>query len=196
MGTTNTMGIPYPESTDAVANGATAMENLATTVDNKTGLVLVKTQVIGNGVSSIPVTDAFSALFDNYKIIVSGGVGNTVQLVGLHMGGTTPASGYFSSRNINTASNGTPSGNGINNSGSWSYAGQASTNCINLNLDLINPFANKFTLYNGSFILDSGAASEFGVTTGLLNNTTSFSGFTLTASNLTGGTIRVYGYRK
>ena len=179
--------MPVPDFSPGEVLTAAAMDSI--------GLWLVKSQTIGAGVSSIPVTDCFSASYDNYKIIVSGGVGSSVQLVGMHLGTSTPASGYFSSRNINTASNGTPSGNGINNTGSWSYAGQASTNCINLNLDLVNPFASKFTLYNGSFILDSGANSEFGVTTGLLNNTTSYTAFTLTASSLTGGTIRVYGYR-
>ena len=151
---------------------------------------------IGTGNTSLAISNAFSAVYDNYKIVVSGGVGSTVQLIGMYLGTSAPASGYFSSRTINTANNGTPSGNGINNTGSWSYAGQASTNCINLNMDLISPFATKFTMYNGSFILDSGASSEFGVTTGLVNNTTSFTAFTLVPSNnLTGGTVRVYGYR-
>ena len=41
------------------------------------GLTLVKAQTIGTTVSSVTVTDAFSATFDNYKIIISDGVGST-----------------------------------------------------------------------------------------------------------------------
>lgn len=174
---------------------AWVMPNKPTT--NPDGLELVKTQTIGSAATNIPVSDAFSSTYDNYKIIVSGGVGSTVQLVGMYLGTSAPSSGYWSGRIINTANNGTPTGNGINNGGAWSYAGQASTNFINLNMDVINPFANKFTVYNGSFVLDNGGNSEFGTTTGMVNNTTSYTAFTLVPSaNLTGGMISVYGYRK
>ena len=38
---------------------------------NAVGLWLVKTQTIGSGVGSVAVTGAFSADYDNYKIIVT-----------------------------------------------------------------------------------------------------------------------------
>lgn len=151
---------------------------------------------IGTANTTISVNNAFSALYDNYKIVVSGGVGSTLQLINLYMGTTVQTSGYWSGRIINTPNNGTPTGNGVNNGGAWVYAGQASNNFINVNVDLVNPFASKFTLISGNFILDSGGNSEFGTQSGMLNNTTSYTSFTLGASaNLTGGTIRVYGYR-
>jgi len=40
------------------------------------GLTLVKSQTIGSAVSSVEVTGAFSATYDNYKVIVIGGVGS------------------------------------------------------------------------------------------------------------------------
>jgi hypothetical protein len=151
---------------------------------------------IGTNNTNIAINNAFSAGYNNYKIIVSGGVGSTVQLIGMYLGTSAPASQYWSGRIINTANNGTPTGNGINNGGAWSYAGQASTNLIHLNMDLINPFETKFTHYHGAFLLDNGGGSEFGTSTGMVSNTTSFTSFTLVPSaNLTGGTIRVYGYR-
>ena len=42
---------------------------------NAIGLWLVKSQTVGTGVSSVTVSNAFSADFDNYRIIYSGGVG-------------------------------------------------------------------------------------------------------------------------
>ena len=66
MGTTPKMGIPYPESTDPVANGAQNMEDLATTVDDKTGLVR-----IAGGAHSGPllsINNVFSSDFSNYLL--------------------------------------------------------------------------------------------------------------------------------
>lgn len=145
--------------------------------------------------STVQVTSAFSATYENYKIIVSGGVGSGVQNIGMYLGTSAPASGYFSNRIKNAPNNGTVGGNGLNNQSSWGYAAQAGTNFINLNMDVMSPFAAKYTIYNGLYLLDNGADSEIGTTAGFLNNTTSYTAFTLTPSGtLTGGTVYVYGY--
>jgi hypothetical protein len=163
---------------------------------NPTGLELVKTQTLGSGVGTTSVTDVFSSNYDNYKIVISGGVASGTILINLHMGTTLPANGYFSSRIINAPNNGTPTGNGINNATVWSYAGQASSNLVNMNVDLFSPFLPRYTAYNGSYILDAGAGSEIGISQGFVANTTSFTAFTIVPSGtITGATIRVYGYR-
>jgi len=56
------MGFPY-SSGDVLK---------ASDLNASSGLVLVKTQTIAGGVSSVTVPDAFSSTFDNYKVIVSG----------------------------------------------------------------------------------------------------------------------------
>jgi hypothetical protein len=184
----------------AVSTPTTAGQILTSAYVNNninSGTVFIKSQTIGVGVGSTTVTGAFSAEYDNYKIVINGGVGSTIQNIGMYMGGSAPASGYFSSRILNLPNSGTPIGNGINNTGLWSYAGQASTNVINMNLELFNPFLAKYTLYNGSYILEQGANSELGTSAGLLNNTTSYTSFTIVPSGtLTGGVITVYGYRE
>ena len=45
----------------------------AADLNESSGLVLVKTQTVGSGVSSVTVTGAFSATFDNYLITDNGG---------------------------------------------------------------------------------------------------------------------------
>jgi hypothetical protein len=40
---------------------------------NAVGLWLVKTQTVGSAVPDVTVTDAFSADYDNYKILYTGG---------------------------------------------------------------------------------------------------------------------------
>ena len=57
-----------------VTGGATVSGDLAVTgnvTSANQGLILVKTQTIGSAVSSVTVSDAFSADYDNYKIIIS-----------------------------------------------------------------------------------------------------------------------------
>lgn len=68
-GTTTKMVIPYPESTDFVADGATAMENLADAVDDNTGLVRIQTGTFANPASAVSFDNAFSSSFDNYRIV-------------------------------------------------------------------------------------------------------------------------------
>lgn len=71
MGTTSNMSIPYPESSDYVADGATAMENIATQVDSKTGLVFISQNSIGaSTVPSYTVSNCFSSSFDFYYVTI------------------------------------------------------------------------------------------------------------------------------
>ena len=78
--TTPNYSWPVPTSTDLVKDGASAIEALGDAIDATVyglnpGLVLIKTETIGTTVSSVTVTSAFSATYDNYKIIVAGGSG-------------------------------------------------------------------------------------------------------------------------
>lgn len=68
MPTTSKMGISYPSSSDLVKDGATNMGTIATTVDSKTGLVLLKTYSF-SAVSSLSFdANTFTSTFDNYVI--------------------------------------------------------------------------------------------------------------------------------
>ena len=68
MPNTPKMTIPYPSSTDLVKDGATAMQNLATAVDNKSGLVLLNTTSF-SAVSSVSLpANTFTSTYNNYEI--------------------------------------------------------------------------------------------------------------------------------
>ena len=155
------------------------------------GLQLVKSQTIGTAVSSITVTAAFSATYDAYKIIVTGGAGSTAAGLAIQMGATT--TGYYGTYIYSPFSGTTVAGFNNNNGALWDSVGASTADGCRLNIDLLNPFLAKRTSYSGAIQNDGTNA---GPVTGYLNNTTSYTAFTLSTSagTLTGGTIRVYGY--
>lgn len=175
---------------------ATAVPDLTSyQVKAETGLQLVKTQTIGTGVSSVTVTDAFSATYDNYKIVVNGGVASTGAYITLQLGATT--SGYYASRIGATYGTGAQFSTTDSNGAKFTKPGDASTNGINLNLEVTTPFASKYTFVGGTFA-DSNTTGGAGVYSGVLTNTLSYTDFTIAPNpgTITGGTIYVYGYAK
>ena len=78
MGTTTNNGWTYPESTDLVKDGATAIETLADDIDTTLGVYatpgLVKLQTVTfSAVSSQTFNDVFSATYDNYLVVCNFG---------------------------------------------------------------------------------------------------------------------------
>ena len=73
---------------------------------NGVGLWLVKTQTIGTGVSSVTVTGAFSADYDNYVITVTGGTASANGSVRLQMntstGSTYSMAGTYGNFGVNS----------------------------------------------------------------------------------------------
>jgi len=160
---------------------------------NAIGLWLVKSQAVGSGVSSVTVTGAFSADYDNYRIIYSGGVSSAaVTNLALKLGAS--ATGYYSSTFYAAVGSATVSNAGVNNGGSWTYGGLATTTSTSMDFDLMNPFLAKTTVFANGTYTDT---TTFGTTNGVHSVATSYADFTVTpgSGTLTGGTIRVYGYR-
>jgi hypothetical protein len=159
------------------------------------GLTLVKQQTIGSAVSSVTVTGAFSATYDNYLIQVNGGVASAgVDAALLTLGSTT--TGYYLSGYYMNYSSSTVNGFNVNNGASFN-ACYATTAGISGRIFLQNPFLSDETTLQSTLIqvLTGGSQANY---TGFLNNTTSYTAFTLTANaggNLTGGEIRVYGFQ-
>ena len=161
---------------------------------NAVGLWLVKTQTVGTGVASVSVSSAFSADYDNYKIIYSGGVGSTLQSLQVSLGAST--TGYSSIVNYALYSAvATPVSTGNNNASKWGFVGYASTNYTSMTFDLINPYAALYTTYGAAAW---AAVTVAGTSSGIHTVATSYTGFTITpdTGTFTGGTITVYGYRK
>jgi hypothetical protein len=163
---------------------------------NYQGLFHIKTQTIGSAVASVTVTGAFSSDFDNYKIVISGGAGSlTGATLNMTLGAT--ATGYYFGAiimNFDSASLTNLNGNNVT---SWSRAGVANPNTLNGEIELFNPNLAKRTHYNGRYVQTVTSGGNAVSSGGFLDNSTQYTAFTLTPSSgtITGGTIRVYGYR-
>lgn len=176
--------MPVPDFSPGEVLTAAAMDSI--------GLWLVKTQTIGTGVSSVTVTDAFSADYDNYKIVINGGVASSDVNGTLQLGASN--TGYYGTLIYTTYASGTYASATNNNNDKWYYAGYASTNSLQMCIDLLDPFATKHTKLVSSGWVALTASGNF---TGIHQVASSYTQFTWAPSSgtLTGGTIRVYGYR-
>jgi hypothetical protein len=164
---------------------------------NGVGLWLVKTVTVGTAVSSVPVTDAFSADFDYYKITYTNGVGSTSASMNLQLGATV--TGYVWAIVIGRYDNVGSLSGGNQNDTAWKNVGFTDADGNLFECEVTQPFQTKKTGFI-AWHWDSrfGGGTGFGSSGGHLRNTTSYTGFTLsvTSGTMTGGTIRVYGYRK
>ena len=156
------------------------------------GLVFLSATTIGTTVSSVTVTGAFSATYDNYLINVSGGAGTADTDLGLRLGST--ATGYYSgSQRVNFS--GTPSNSNDSNAAAWLQAGRVSGNYLSMNCTLFSPNLVDQTTFSSSWT-QASTGGQGANTNGFLNDTTQYTAFTLIPSTgtITGGIIRVYGY--
>ena len=152
------------------------------------GLVYVTSATIGTTVSSVAVASCFSSTYENYKIIVNGGVGSSLQAIRMIMTGST-ASYYQNLAYWNYA--GVATVLGVSAGANWTYIGE-SGDSNTINIDIMNPNLVKYTQFVGSYIGSVGGAIQ-----GYHAVATAYTGFTLSVGGtMTGGTITVYGYRK
>jgi hypothetical protein len=201
--TTPNYGWDVPTSSDYVKQGAVAIETLGDDIDATLwtalggaypGLRLVKKQTIGSGVTSVTVTNCFSATYENYLIKVSGGVasGNTEHWV--QLSGITGALDYFSTLQYNSYGSTTPLAGQANDS-KWIWCGNGNSTTLTAHVEITSPFLTKTKTYSSKYVgLFSGSLS--GSSSGFCTNTASATGFTWTINTgtMTGGTIYVYGY--
>lgn len=202
MATTTNYSWTTPDNTAYVKDGASAIRTLGSSVDTTLftalggaypGLRLIKKQTIGSGVSSVTVTDAFSATYENYFIKVTGGVGSGDLALNMTLGAT--ASGYYSvgtNQQYNTVVVGVSN---AFNASSWSSVVYGSTNALSGQIFLDMPQAAKRTVARWQA---TGTSTTYfrNDAQGFLNDNTQYTAFTLTTASgtVTGGTIYVYGY--
>jgi len=198
MATTTNYGFEIPDDTDLVKDGALAMRDLGQDVDTQLftalggdypGLRLVKKQTIGTAVSTVTVTDAFSATYDNYKIMISGGASSTTPQINLVLGAST--TGYYQSNQGIVFATGAANASSLNNAAFMRLA-VGSANGIYADTDFSGPFLAKHTYFQGARVFSTLA----NIHAGFHGVASSFTDFTITpdTGTLTGGTIYVYGY--
>jgi hypothetical protein len=198
--TTPNYGWDVPTSTDYVKDGATAIETLGDDIDATLytalggaypGLRLIKKQTIGSGVSSVSVTSAFSATYEAYKIVITGGTGsgNGADLQ-FKLGSST--TGYYYVLVYSLYTGGSVLSALGNNAATMALVGEVYTDGLSMNMEVNNPFLAKNTTVSAGLQRDTIAGRFEGVH----KVATSYTDFTITPNTgtLTGGTIYVYGY--
>jgi hypothetical protein len=193
MASTPNFAWPTPDDTDPVADGALDIRTLANAIDSQVfagGLVLVKRQTVGSGVTSVTVTDAFSSLYDNYLIVDSGGTSSVDGPYRLTFGAN--ATFYYWAFIYASFLGGAVNNSAGNAQTSWDFAGGSATR--NGLIEVNNPFLTTNTEIRSRVRY----GTVYGNNVGIHGVSSSFTSFTLTAGSgtMTGGTIRVYGYRK
>jgi hypothetical protein len=202
MATTTNYSWSTPDNTAYVKDGASSIRTLGSSVDTTLftalggaypGLRLVKKQTVGTGVASVTVTGAFSATYENYKIILIGGSASNNAAMVMTLGAT--ATGYYSGGVALQYGTTTVFGIQQANAANWSSIGRNSTGGNMISLDLYRPFESAQTGFTAS--ANDFVTGGFYITnSGYLANTTSYTAFTIApgTGTITGGTIYVYGY--
>jgi hypothetical protein len=163
-------------------------------IGGSSGLTLVKSQTIGTAVSSVTVTSAFSATYDNYFVTINGGVASTNNTLDLQLGSTT--TGYFYFGVYGNPTSATVAGDNGNNTANFRYVGSGDTSILSGQFTLQNPNLAKRTMIYATSNR-SGTGNINLVFNGSETSATQHTAFTLLVNTgtITGGTIRVYGYQ-
>ena len=158
---------------------------------NGVGLWLVKSQTVGTGVASVTVTGAFSADYDRYRITIDGIVASVGGDLRFTLGSAN--TGYYGVYNNQVYTGG--SAVFYSNNATSAYVGGLGTIAgeQSITFDISNPQKATRTAWYGQ-AYGNGYYFNFGYQ---LADTTQHTALTIapSAGTLTGGTIRVYGYR-
>jgi hypothetical protein len=181
--------MPVPDFSPGEVLTAGAMDSI--------GLWLVKTVTIGTGVSSVPVTSCFSSLYTNYRIVVDSVAGGTGSMA-MQLSGAT-GNTYLMGGTFFTFTSATVNGYGPPITNRWTDAFALETNTSSGVMDIFAPnLPRRTTATANSIKSGAGGATEAHYFMNFLETSTAqHTGFTITpiSGTLTGGTIRVYGYR-
>lgn len=198
MPTTTKMGIVYPSSSDLVKDGATAMGTIATTVDAKSGLILLNT-ISFSAVSSQTIT-GLNTNYNNFRIVFKfTGASVIEQVISLRMslnGSAANGSDYTfrgtsltTGVNLSTGSNATSWFIGVNSNNA-----PANFGCV---LDLIAASQTTRTNIHSFSNGFDNSQNRIITTHGVHNVATSYNEVVLFADtgNFT-GEASLYGYNK
>jgi hypothetical protein len=175
------------------AQNPQGLELITTATCTSGGTTVNGVTTVGSTVSSVTITNAFSATYDNYLIQISSvfsNHGSRLYMRGNGSTGTTHAGVWFYTATGSSTINGATGG-----SSSYFDIGLVSnTGRTELLVDVFNPFAASIatrmtTRFSGHEYGGGGSGRD--------SNAASSTSFDLLpgTGTMTGGTIRVYGYR-
>jgi len=198
--TTTNYGFDIPQSTDLVKDGATAIATLGQDIDTamntalgtkKAGMVLLNTTSF-SGVSSQSFNDVFSATYDHYKVVLRTTAIDTQIFFRLRVAGADASAANYDRTQILGAT-GTFAFSRADNQTSAAFSLGGATDHAMTVAEINSPFAATQTLMLAECLGDDQALLTLGTRHYL---TTSYTGFTIFATNNFTGTLSVYGYNK
>ena len=162
---------------------------------NAVGLWLVKTDTITSG-SSKEITSVFSSNYRDYLIVIdnfvaSAGVGLSLRI------GTNALNYYWGGITVNYATNAVVGENGNNTTSFNTGAVADTTGAAGTTVNVLRPFLTTRTNYNASGIDSRTGGAGCRNYSGFLNDTTSYTSFTLliAGATFTSCNVAVYGYK-
>jgi hypothetical protein len=163
---------------------------------NAIGLWKISTTNVGTGVSSVNISNQFSADYYRYKIVYQGGFfsASGANLYLQYFGNGT---NYFSAVIYQTATAYTILNTGLAGAAIAMVGITGNTSNSQYNIELTSPLASTWKVGESSFTAGDNANSYCGSTRFWNTNSTTSTGFSLYPSSgtMTGGTITVYGYK-
>jgi hypothetical protein len=160
---------------------------------NAVGLWLVKTVTIGAGVTSVPVNDCFPSDFSHFKIVIDNTDTNSTASHDIQLQGITTST-YLSGGNFMSWAATSITGYGPTFNTTWIVSANVTAGTATLiHMDIWNPNNTRRKFMSGTAMAGNG---HF-FTNHLCTSSTVATGFDLgkSGNTMTGGTIRVYGYR-
>jgi hypothetical protein len=165
------------------------------------GLVYVKGQTIGNGVSSQLISGCFNSTYDAYRVVISNmtmsnTTGGSFIYAKMH-DGTNPASSAYNYAipRVDLA-NGAVSATYGRSQTTGVVVGSGTGDRFGTSFDVINPFVIYHTIFAG-LTISNDTNGYAGAGSGMHQASTSYTSLQIIPSigTITGGTIIVYGYR-
>lgn len=162
---------------------------------NAIGLWKISSTTVGSGVSSVNISNAFSSDYSRYKIVVQGVVFSASAAnayLQLFFNGTN----YYSAVNYQQAASYAVGSTGIAAGSVW-MVGITGNIFSQFEIDLTTPLGTSWKLGQSTFTSGDSVASYGGSTRLWNTNATTSTGFSFYPSSgtMTGGTIKIYGYR-
>ena len=159
------------------------------------GLVFISRTTIGSAVSSVTLSNIFSADYDNYRIMISGGSGSTGTYLRFQFSGAATAA-YFKQLFYGawTSGNAQLAGS-AGTEAFWNYMGTVDSTSLQACVDIQSPYLSEHTYAHSYYARGPHLG---GVSVSLLNDSASYTGVDIfpATGTFSDGNIDVYGYSK
>jgi hypothetical protein len=163
---------------------------------NAVGLWKISTTTVGTGVTSVNISNQFSADYYRYKIVYQGGF-CSASAANMYFQLFGNGTNYFSAVIYQTATVYTILNTGLTAATVAMVGITGNTSNSQYNIELTSPLSSSWKVGESSFTAGDNANSYAGSTRFWNTNATTSTGFSLFPSSgtMTGGTVTVYGYK-